>query len=77
MPPKAPKASLLQTDLEVEAESKDENDELYNDWTGDKWVKYAGKYGVEPYPAPHDPDWYKKNTFWESVYQPVAPASLV
>ena len=43
---------------------------MLGDWTGDKYVKYAKHYGAEPQPNPHDPDWYKKDTFWQSVYQP-------
>lgn len=46
---------------------------MYDDWTGDRWVKYP--QGIEPSPAPHDPEWYKKRTFWESVYQPLKPTA--
>lgn len=72
--PKQPTQSLTQTKTESKAKD-DISDSVLGDWTGDRWVKYANKFGREPFPAPHDPEWYKKETFWDSVYQ--APESLV
>ena len=55
-----PAASLLQT--ESQTKNEDEATDVLNDWTGDRYVKY--RQGTEPFPPPHDPEWYKKDTFW-------------
>jgi len=54
------------------AQTESQDDYKYDDWTGDRWVKYP--HGREPFPPPHDPEWYRKEDFWHSVYQPIKPA---
>jgi len=61
--PIKPAKSFVQTD---------DSDYKYDDWSGDRWVKYAR--GQEPFPPPHDPEWYKKEDFMHSIYQPIKPA---
>merc|ERR1719240_1440984 len=65
--PIKPAKSFVQESVEEPAD-----DYKYDDWTGDRWVKYP--QGREPFPPPHDPEWYKKEDFWHSIYQPVKPA---
>ena len=57
----------------AQADSAQKDDYKYDDWTGDRWVKYP--QGREPFPPPHDPEWYKKEDFWHGIYQPIKPAA--
>lgn len=67
--PIKPAASLVQR----KSKSRDDDGAL-DDWTGDRWAKHWDTYGREPFPPIHNPDWYKGEDFWHSVYQ--SPQSL-
>lgn len=56
----------------AQSKSVSGDDYKYDDWDGDRWVKYPK--GQEPFPPPHDPEWYKKDDFMHSIYQPLKPA---